>query len=113
MIQAQITQIRLHDFDLLPFCPILDLIIVISFTLSTQGTLLYAYYSVAVIGNFSAETHLKKYWKLTVTEQNRRKTAEKLHQKRKAIFLCDSIFNLKTNLLQRGDFENIVNVPRY
>ena len=56
---------KVVHFDLLPFCPILaSTLVSISFICSTLGTLFKAYYSVAVNGNFSAETRYKKYWKL-------------------------------------------------
>ena len=58
-----INQLRILTFC--PFCPIFASIIVISLILSMLGTLLYAKYSVAVDGNFSAEPRFKKYWKLT------------------------------------------------
>ena len=47
--------------------------------ISTLGTLLYAYYSGAVNRNFNAV--LRNYW--IYSQRNRRKTVEKLRQKRK------------------------------
>ena len=35
---------------------------------ATLGTLSYAYYSVAINGNFSTVTRIEKYWKLTERE---------------------------------------------
>ena len=72
-------------FDLLLFCPILAS--KISFNLYFQhcavGTLLYAYYSVTVNGNYSAETRFKKYSKLT---ENSTKKPRKITPKNKSGF---------------------------
>ena len=65
------------------------------------GTILYAYYSVAVNENFSTETRVKKYCK--THREIDEKTLEKLHQKEIK----------KKNLSQKCDFKNIVYVPRY
>ena len=57
--------IKVAHFDLLPWCPIFQNKTVISFIISTLGTLLYAYLSVAFNGNFSTENCFQQYWKLT------------------------------------------------
>ena len=84
-----------------------------------MSTLLYAYYSVEVSGNFSAEIRFKN---IKNSRINRRKTVKKLRKQiqvnlkkkfYKNFFKLKFVFHENTNQSQKCVFENIVHVSRH